>query len=328
MYCPKCGNSLQEKDKFCSVCGNVVEKKHSFSIQKIVGLCLVFCLLGVAGTWFFLGQEDKGQTLPSVVEDKVDPQEIEDEDAGRIPEEEENSASKQALWTDPDVLAGACVTALQNGDVDAVLEMSDVPEQLACYNWTGNIQRLGLISRQLLFLNDDPSIQKMAESRLQYWLNEKLLILWSSVFAEKNAVAQSIATGSPRPVSDLPEGDLEEYLTLMSKENLGRVQYSVFWSNIPYNAERVLEDIKRSYDGAVTGYREYVILLSCDGSYGVSGITLYQYNGGSWKLHDFVAVANGTTSGGEPIPDLTGMPLAQAQEYILQNYRNLVLINP
>ena len=138
-------------------------------------------------------------------------------------------------------------------------------------------------------------------------------------------VAEVMGSGLMRPASEFTEEELRDYLSMMAEESLSRIRYTPFLVSLDAEfTARVVESAGVRYSGAVTGYREYVVLLSCDGGYGLTGLTRYQYGGG-WKLHSFSAAVGGVSSlGGECLTDLEGFSQAEAERYLLD--RNKILI--
>ena len=314
MFCQKCGSPLKETDRFCSGCGSpvAVGKKSKFSPAVVAVLCLAFCLLGAGGVYLFLDNRDTPASLgDSAPANQGAP------DSGALDE----VLFSQRTWEDPDELVTAYLQALKRADVDGVLELCDIPEQLEYMDWEEYLNLYIAIIPGMYVPPYDQATSRLAESKLESDITERLFSVWSGVFAGRSEVAEAIASGIAAAY-DRDSGGAEEFVRLFTEEHFTQMDYAACRSDLSDREDmipRALANTERMYQGAVTDYMEYLVLLSFDGSYSAHGITLYQYGDG-WKIHSLSAPLSGISTYGEYLSDLEGMTMSQVEALAFGQY--------
>ena len=341
MYCQKCGAPLNKTDKFCSSCGMSLSEKRErkkTSAPLVAVLCLVFCLLGVGGSWLFMEFVMPGEEPPAY---SGEPQMSQNPQAGGNPvqnqtpnpvqgqtsnlaeaQTEGGAALASRTWDDPDALVTAYLQALQAVDVDGVLALCDIPEQLEYMNWTGYVERYKAIVQNMYVPNNDQATKAIAEKKLENDITSKLFPIYASVFAGRSPVAEAISS-MQLSVYEPDSGGAEAFARLFTEQNLAQISYAAAEIPLERSQDRVwqslFQNIHALYGDVVTDYREYGVVLSYDGSYSAHGLTLYQY-GDAWKIHSLNAPMSLMNSSPEYVSAVEGMSMDQVEALAVQEY--------
>ena len=339
MYCKNCGNKLPPESKFCPFCGCVIREKKmtpGIIVLIVAVVCLFTFTVGYIGLQFMEKQEnDSGKEYESqeqssdITEDGSEPAQdeeelLEEEDGSDTPSS--NTVLETQKWEDPDMLIKAFLQNLSSMDIVGALSLCDISEVLRYYDWKTSAENLAVFSSPFYKPTNGKVMSQITSEELRFDNTYALFTAWCTLFSNQSAVAKMY---SEEGALQYDENAADEFLALVSDENLSKIRYIAIdgldFEERPQgydeeNIQRILNNtISARFSGAVTNFKEYLIVMSIDEQYSVFGVTVYQYDN-KWKIHDFTATNLGLPTKGIYLSELEGMSIEEAMQVAYEEY--------